>query len=257
MTKQSSGATFAFAFGGEPFVAALSGALYWPRHDALLVADLHLEKSSSFARAGQFLPPYDSHVTLAALTKDIEQFSPARVICLGDSFHDGEGASRLDGQAHEQLSSLIARQPWSWITGNHDPHAPEGLDGDAADHLTLEGKTGSFQLCHEPAMSYEPSMSNKPATSHGPAMSNKREDAAPPATLCGHLHPVARLSLRGRHLRRRAFVLGRDHLILPAYGALTGGLDLDHEAFTPLLDASSTMVVIGRQSLTLMPVGTR
>src|SRR6476469_6435774 len=109
-----------FSFAGETFSATADGALFWPARNALLVADLHLEKASWFARFGQFLPPYDSHATLTALARSVEQTSAARLYCLGDSFHDAFGCERLPASARELLTGLTSRLDWTWIVGNHD-----------------------------------------------------------------------------------------------------------------------------------------
>src|SRR5436190_17204269 len=97
-----------FSFAGETFFATGDGALYWPAQEALLVADLHLEKASWYARLGQFLPPYDSHATLTALAGEAESTGAARLYCLGDSFHDRFGCDRLDSSARELLTSLTS-----------------------------------------------------------------------------------------------------------------------------------------------------
>jgi metallophosphoesterase superfamily enzyme len=110
-----------FSFAGKTFEATADGALFWPREKALLVADLHLEKASWFARLGQFLPPYDSHATLTALAREVEHTGATRLYCLGDSFHDSFGCERLPATARALLTVLTARLDWTWIGGNHDP----------------------------------------------------------------------------------------------------------------------------------------
>ena len=79
---------------GAELYADLSGALYWPARRLLLVADLHLEKGSSYARQGRMLPPYDSRETLSRLAAAAEAWGAEAVCCLGDSFHDGEAPAR-------------------------------------------------------------------------------------------------------------------------------------------------------------------
>src|SRR5215213_1072589 len=96
------------SFAGETFCAAADGALHWPRHEALLVADLHLEKASWFARLGQFLPPYDSQATLGALSNLVSETKVRRLYCLGDSFHDRFGCDRLPRAARETLVAMTA-----------------------------------------------------------------------------------------------------------------------------------------------------
>jgi DNA ligase-associated metallophosphoesterase len=189
-----------FSFAGETFAASADGALYWPAQQALLVADLHLEKASWFARLGQFLPPYDSHATLTALAGEVERSGATRVYCLGDSFHDRFGCDRLPASARGLLSSLTSRLDWTWIVGNHDPGFADHCGGLIADEVEL----GGIILRHEAV----------------------RGEARP--EISGHFHPKLRVNLRGRHVSRRCFVASPSKIIMPAFGSLTGGLDAHH-----------------------------
>jgi metallophosphoesterase superfamily enzyme len=101
-----------FSFAGETFVASAEGALHWPAQQALLVADLHLEKASWFARLGQFLPPYDSVATLTALRSVVETTGVRKLFCLGDSFHDRFGCDRLPEPARSLLTEMTERLEW-------------------------------------------------------------------------------------------------------------------------------------------------
>ncbi|HYU96095.1 MAG TPA: ligase-associated DNA damage response endonuclease PdeM [Sphingomicrobium sp.] len=189
-----------FSFAGETFAATADGALFWPAHDALLVADLHLEKASWFARLGQFLPPYDSHATLTALAAAVAQTGAARLYCLGDSFHDRFGCERLPASARDLLTDLTARLDWTWIVGNHDPGFADHCGGKLADEVEL----GGIILRHEAVR------------------------GEPLPELSGHYHPKLRVSVSGRSVSRRCFVVSPTKLILPAFGSLTGGLDAHH-----------------------------
>ena len=189
-----------FSFAGETFEATPDGALYWATQRALLVADLHLEKASWFARLGQFLPPYDSHVTLTALAAEVERTGAKRLYCLGDSFHDQFGCDRLPASARELLSSLTDRLDWVWIVGNHDPGFADHCGGRIEEEVEL----GGIILRHEA----------------------KRDE--PRAEISGHFHPKLRVHLRGRHVSRRCFVTSAAKIIMPAFGSLTGGLDAHH-----------------------------
>ena len=189
-----------FSFAGETFVASADGALFWPRQNALLVADLHLEKASWFARLGQFLPPYDSHATLTALAREVERTGATRLYCLGDSFHDAFGCERLPANARALLTGLTGRLDWTWIVGNHDPGFADHCGGRLADEVELDG----IVLRHEAV----------------------RDDLRPEVS--GHFHPKLRVSLSGRSVSRRCFVVSATKLILPAFGSLTGGLDAHH-----------------------------
>jgi hypothetical protein len=189
-----------FSFAGETFFPTAEGALFWPAQNALLVADLHLEKASWFARLGQFLPPYDSLATLTALAAEAERTGARRLFCLGDSFHDRFGCDRLPASARELLTSLTGKVDWTWIVGNHDPGFADHCGGHIAEEVEIEG----IILRHEAA----------------------RDDARP--EISGHFHPKLRLHLKGRHVSRRCFVTSQSKIIMPAFGSLTGGLDAHH-----------------------------
>jgi DNA ligase-associated metallophosphoesterase len=188
------------SFAGETFLAFPEGALFWPDQGALLVADLHLEKASWFARLGQFLPPYDSHATLMALAAQVARSGATRLYCLGDSFHDRFGCDRLPEQARDLLSDLTSRVDWTWIVGNHDPGFADHCGGRLAEEVTVAG----IVLRHEAVRDH------------------------PQPEISGHFHPKLRLHLKGRNVSRRCFVKSASKLIMPAFGSLTGGLDAHH-----------------------------
>jgi uncharacterized protein len=189
-----------FSFAGETFAASTEGAVHWPAQQALLVADLHLEKASWFARLGQFLPPYDSDATLTALKALVEATGVRRLYCLGDSFHDRFGCDRLPEEARDLLRGMTDRLEWTWILGNHDPGFADHCGGTLAEEATVAG----IVLRHEA----------------------DRSDPRP--EISGHYHPKYRVNVRGRHVSRRCFVASSSKLILPAFGSLTGGLDASH-----------------------------
>ena len=209
-----------FSFAGETFEATASGALYWRAHDALLVADLHLEKASWFARAGQFLPPYDSQATLTALAEEVERSGARRLYCLGDSFHDRFGCDRLPANARALLTSLTGRLEWTWIVGNHDPGFADHCGGTIRDEVEL----GGIVLRHEAV------------------------PGEPRGEVSGHFHPKLRMHLKGRNVSRRCFVMSASKIIMPAFGSLTGGLDASH----PEIVRS-----VGRGAAALVPVSDR
>ena len=191
-----------------PLVPLVEGALWWPEERTLVVADLHLEKGSSFARRGQMLPPYDTTATLHRLAAILARMAPSRVIALGDSFHDRHGADRLNEANRASLRGMTASAEWIWIAGNHDPEPPQNLGGWATNELSI----GPLTFRHEPRPGDQP------------------------GEIAGHLHPSARLVGRGRSIRRRCFVADGKRLILPAFGALAGGLNVLDEAFRPIFD---------------------
>lgn len=186
------------------FLADPAGALFWPEHGLLAVADLHLEKGSSLAGRGMLLPPYDTAATLARLARLIAQYAPRVVVALGDSFHDGGGPARLADGDRASLAALQRGRDWIWITGNHDPEPAPGIGGVFHETLTL----GPLTFRHLPT---------------GAA-----------GAICGHLHPVARIAHRGRAVRRACFAADGARLVMPAFGAFTGGLNIRDAAFADL-----------------------
>ena len=204
-----------FSFAGETFVATPGGALFWPAQQALLAADLHLEKASWFALGGQFLPPYDSQATLTALAEEVATAGATRLYCLGDSFHDRFGCDRLPEAARTLLLSLTARLDWTWIVGNHDPGFADHCGGRIADEVELSG----IILRHEAVPDEE-----KPEMS-------------------GHFHPKLRVHLKGRRVSRRCFVVSDRKIIFPAFGSLTGGLDAHHPEIMRNVGAGASALV--------------
>src|SRR5262245_32451995 len=203
---------------GVRMVADRSGALWWAEERLLVVADLHLEKGSSFARTGQLLPPYDSRATLSRLHLAVTKYDPKTIVCLGDNFHDPQGPERLDAESRGMISLLQRKRRLVWIEGNHDAAAAVVLGGERV--AEIEIGPGVFR--HEPRVA--------PATGE----------------LAGHLHPVAVAVTRARYLRRRCFVSDGERCVLPAFGAYTGGLDVFDKAFAPLFPQSFQAFLIGR-----------
>jgi DNA ligase-associated metallophosphoesterase len=189
-----------FSFCGHELMALPQGALFWPSRRALLVADLHLEKASWFARLGQMLPPYDSIATLADLTALAVSTGAGEIWCLGDSFHDRHGCERLPARARDMLTALTGSMRWTWITGNHDPGIADHCGGSIVEEAQVDGVILRHQAI--------------------PGESRPE--------LSGHFHPKLRIHHRGRQVSRRCFVATDRKLILPAFGALTGGLDAGH-----------------------------
>ncbi len=185
-------------------VADPSGALYWPEHTLLAVADLHLEKGSSFAARGQLLPPYDTAATLARLARLIAYYAPRVVVTLGDSFHDADGPARLSREDRDNLHALQRSRDWIWLAGNHDPEPASNIGGVFHAEFTL----GALSFRHLPT--------------------------GAEGEIAGHLHPVARVARRGRAVSRRCFAADRMRIVMPAFGAFTGGLNVRDAAFADL-----------------------
>ncbi|MBW8785104.1 MAG: ligase-associated DNA damage response endonuclease PdeM [Novosphingobium sp.] len=186
-----------FSFAGEEWRLTGTRAVFWPREQALVVADLHLEKASFFATHGQMLPPYDSRETLERLALAIRETGARRVYTLGDNFHDSAGSERLEPHAAGMLAALTRATEWVWITGNHDPAMTAREGGTVVEELAV----GGVRLRHR-AQSGET----------GPELS-------------GHFHPRLQVSIRGRRIVRPCAVASERRMILPAFGSLTAGMD--------------------------------
>jgi uncharacterized protein len=207
--------------GRERFVAHLSGVLLHPASETLIVADLHLEKGSFFAMRRQMLPPYDTAATLARLLAVVVERRPKRVIALGDSFHDRNAPARMPPEAIEALQQLARGTELVFVTGNHDPAETFAAMADCQSEISI----GSVTLRHEPKRTAEPQ-------------------------IAGHLHPVAKIVSPKGALRRRCFAEGRTMLILPAFGAYTGGLNIRDKAFLDIMDGNPPRAhVLGQRQI--------
>jgi DNA ligase-associated metallophosphoesterase len=212
--------TVEIALSGQAAVLDVTGAIYLPNPDALLVADLHFEKGSCFASNGQFLPPYDTRETLAALWDVVSRFRPRAVIALGDSFHDVGGPDRLGDAERASLQEAQSGREWIWVTGNHDHTLPPHIGGTILDEMEL----GPLILRHQPT-----------------------EGAG--NEIAGHLHPVGKVVMRGRGVRRRCFVTDGSRCVMPAFGAYAGGLNVCDAAFKPFFPANFTAHLIGTERI--------
>jgi uncharacterized protein len=216
------------ALCGKQLIADNSGALFWPGERTLLVADLHLEKGSSHAERGTMLPPYDTRRTLMRLAEVIDRYEPERVIALGDSLHDVRAATRMPAEDLQILHIMQEDRDWIWLHGNHDPEICRSLGGEVRSALII----GGISLRHQPANG---------CVTH---------------EIAGHLHPAARLSMYGYSIRRPCFVGNGRRLVMPAFGAFAGGLNVLDDAFQPLFGNGGMAVwMLGQEAL--YPVATR
>ncbi len=224
--RQAESLTTLIGVAGVMLEATAEGALWWADERLLVVADLHLEKGSSLARRGQLLPPYDTAETLARLTRLVMRFDPAVVMALGDSFHDNGGPLRLSPKDKSALATLQAARSWIWLAGNHDPSLPAALDGDHLESLAI----GRVTFRHEPLA--------------GEVLGE----------IAGHLHPAARVAGHGKSVRRRCFAGDGTRLVLPAFGAYAGGLNVLDDAFAGLF-ATKTFRAFMLGDRQVYPVG--
>ena len=216
------------SISGRSLIADVSGALYWPAEDILIVADLHLEKGSAFAARGVMLPPYDTAATLERLAATLDAYPAGTVLCLGDSFHDCGAADRMSPVDRGTLAILQEDREWIWLNGNHDPVIDVCLGGRVLQEVTIGGLT----FRHEPTAG--------PRAHEGG----------------GHLHPAARVSFHGHVIRRPCFVGNGMRLVLPAFGTYAGGLNVLDDAFAPLFGNDGlSVLVLGHEGL--YPIASR
>jgi hypothetical protein len=214
--------------GGLVLTPDISGAAFIEASATLLVADLHLGKAQALAARGIYLPPHDTADTLARLADAMRRHAPTRVICLGDSFHVQGGERALNEGALAQLAALASGRDWIWVTGNHDPASGEGLFG----RSVAQWDEGGVMFRHEPRF------------------------RAGEAEVAGHLHPCARIVQRGRSLRRRCFLESGGHVVLPAFGALTGSLNVCDAAYHGAASVKGARAhLIGRDAVHAVPAG--
>lgn len=208
-------------FAGERLMLDPAGVLYWPANGLLAISDLHLEKGSSFARRGMLLPPWDTKATLDRLILLLRRWSPRAVVALGNSFHDAAGHGRLPPTEAARLRSIAEALRLVWVRGNHDPRPPGGLGGESVEALCA----GPLTFRHQ------------------------AEPGAAPGEVCGHLHPKATIPARGGHLSRPCFVADARRIMLPAFGAYAGGLDVGDPAITALFPRGGRVFLLGRERL--------
>ena len=209
---------------GERLLLDPAGAFFWPSAGMLVVADLHLEKGSAAARRGSLVPPWDSRITLDRLALLLRHWAPSRVVLLGDSFHDRHASARLPASEAARLAHMAEQAEFVWVSGNHDPLPPQGVRGPAV----AEWQQGPFRFVHE---------------------ARRQVERPGHAEVCGHHHPKARVRTRAGWVSRACFVAGPERLMLPAFGAYAGGLDVGHPAIACLFPSESQVFMLGRERL--------
>lgn len=216
---------------GERLMLDPAGALLWPEQGLMAVSDLHLEKGTAFARQGMLLPPWDTRATLDRLTLLLRRHRPRIVVALGDSFHDRAGAGRLPAAEVARITAMTAAARFVWVLGNHDPEPAMQLGGDWVDEFSL----GGLIFRHEGN-----------ATGSRPELSGE---------ICGHHHPKAAIAVRGGTQSRACFVTDTRRVMLPAFGAYTGGLDVTHPEIARLFPRGGRVFLLGRERLFSFALG--
>ncbi len=207
-------------------MARASGALWWAEARILCVSDLHLGKAERMARrGGALLPPYDTRETLTRLMSELSELDPQSVVCLGDSFDDGISAENLDEADRLQIAAMMAGRRWFWIEGNHDP-GDLGLGGTTVTDLARGPLTFRHIAARRPVA----------------------------GEVSGHYHPKIGIATRAGHVTRPCFVHDEMRLILPAFGAYTGGLNTSEPALASLFSSNARCILTGHKT-SVVPLG--
>jgi uncharacterized protein len=210
------------AVNGVAVVCDPLGALFMPDLSLLVVSDLHLEKGAAYARRGSLLPPYDTLATLKILSAVIARYDPSIVVSLGDNFHDRVGSAEMPPVFRELIGAMAGGREWIWINGNHDPDGTVDLPGRSADEILY----GGLVFRHEPS------------------------GTEAIGEIAGHLHPAATVRRREKSVRRPCFASDGKRLLMPAFGVMSGGLDLRHKAFRGIFDKPAlTAHLLGRDRI--------
>lgn len=222
-------------FAGERLLLDPTGALIWPEAGLLIVADLHLEKATAAARRGSLLPPWDTRITLDRLTQVMRRWRPRMLIALGDSFHDARAAARLPAAERARLVALTSAHDVVWVAGNHDPAPPAGLAGTACSVFVHRG----LVFRHQAAL----------------GSVGRQAELALVGEVSAHFHPKARVLTRAGAVCRPCFVASSQRLLLPAFGAYAGGLDVTHPTLGALFPRGGRVFMLGRERLFSFPLG--
>jgi DNA ligase-associated metallophosphoesterase len=185
--------------GGEQLVLLPQKAAFWPRERMLIIADIHFGKAAAFRSFGIPVPRGTTSENLHALDELIELTNAKHILFLGDFLH-----ARAAHAASTQAAMLSWRRKncelvLTLVRGNHDKHAGDPAGQLGIDLVDEPWTVGPYSFCHHPDI------------------------AAPGYVLAGHVHPVYVLATRSDALRLPCFIAGPQRMILPSFGAFTGG----------------------------------
>ena len=198
--------TLKIEIAGHALVLSSNRAAFDPQSKSLLIADAHFGKDAVFRARGIPVPVGTTPETLRRLNALIASHEPERIIFLGDMLHARES------HADETLEALAAWRrnhreiSLTLVEGNHDKHAGALPALFGVDVVKEPYTLGPWALCHHP---------------------QQTENAY---ALAGHEHPVYRLATSTDSLRLPCFRFSKHAGVLPAFGAFTGGYEVNHEA---------------------------
>ena len=206
-------------FNKHKFQISNEGILFWFDKQIAIISDLHLEKGSSFAHSGQFLPPYDSEETLKKLSKGIKNQNIKKVILLGDTFHDENAFNRMSKKAFFLFNSLIKKYEVIFILGNHENKLK-------IDHINLLNQyvIDDIHFIHQ---ALQKSIFQ----------------------ISGHFHPVATIKSSIKKITVKCLLHTNNHIILPSFGTYTGGLNINDQALKPFVNHQSYIYMLAKKSI--------
>lgn len=216
------------SLSGRSLLAHVSGALYWPDENALIVSDLSLDLGPAEGLAGSFRAPRDRHRILGQLSRVVCQFEPKTVISLGTAFRRPTERARLAQADIDLLRELQSGRHWFWVPPSPDPIEESDLGGD----VVAEVQLGGLRFQGVPFA--------------GPAIHE----------IAGGLHPAARINVRGHDLKRPCFVSNGRRMVLPAFASFGGGNNVLEHAFRPVFGNDGLFVwMLGQEGI--WPVAAR
>ena len=198
-------------------------ALFWPRKNLLVIADIHFGKAAAFRAQAIPVPHGTTAENLAALDVLIARHAVTHIVFLGDFLHAKTARSPATLAALQHWRISHAALQLTLVRGNHDLHAGDPLASLQIDVVDEPWTIDGFAFCHHP------------------------DTVAQGYVLAGHVHPVYRLKTASDTLRLPCFLIGHSRMILPSFGAFTGGY-----AISP--DASERVVVTAGTSVFQLPI---
>jgi DNA ligase-associated metallophosphoesterase len=156
----------------------------------------------------------------------LRRYRPRIVVALGDSFHDRHAADRLPATERQRLQAMTAAARFIWVQGNHDPDPPDGLGGEWTTQFTA-----------------------------GPLTFRHQAEATADAEISGHHHPKAAIPARGTSVTRPCFVTDARRVVMPAFGAYTGGMDVREAGIARLFPRGARVFLLGRERLYSFAIG--
>jgi len=210
---RTSNSVHRFWLNGDEVAAHADGTALFDRGRMMVVSDLHLEKGRALSTTSP-IPQYDTDATLDSLEKAIFRDQPERLLFLGDSFHRSDLARSLAPSHQDRIHALARGREVIWITGNHDPDLPSFLPGTAAEEILI----GSIWFRHIALTEFTG------------------------GEVSGHYHPKARIKTRARGVSGKCFIHDGRRLIMPAFGAYTGGLSVEAPAINGLFNSHAEIL---------------